>query len=261
MKTALTILAIAVAVFSTAALIAFAALDRELPPGVAGAEADALAHEIMEQVNIEAWRQTGAVSWTFKGNRRHLWDRRRHLAQVKWGETEVIVDLGGHEARAWVAGAEALGPALQRLAQRARSFWTNDAFWLNPIAKFYDEGASRRRVMTEEGPALLITYSNVGQTPGDSYLWHHSGRGLPTSWQMWVSNIPVGGLSATWEGWRRLDTGALVATAHRFGPVTLRLTEVEGAADLEDLVEFDPFCRLDSVPCKESTLRRGSPSE
>nr|MBK7066096.1 hypothetical protein [Deltaproteobacteria bacterium] len=53
---------------------------------------------------------------------------------------------------------------------------------------------------------------------------------------MWVSIIPIGGLEASWEGWTRLSTGALVATRHQMGPKRMELRDVAGAETLAALV-------------------------
>lgn len=32
---------------------------------------------------------------------------------------------------------------------------------------------------------------------------------------MWVSIIPIGGLEASWEDWKKTESGAILATTHQ----------------------------------------------
>ena len=234
------------------ALIATLASSEDRPTGIPGAQADALAEKMMAAVDIEAWKRTGAIKWDFGGRQKHLWDRKRHLVQVKWEDHEAIVDLNKAEGRVWKGDAEITGPEVDALVLKAHNFWINDAFWLNPLAKLHDEGVTRALVVEPDTKreSLLITYGGTGgATPGDAYLWQVDGEGVPQSWKMWVSIIPIGGLEATWRDWKTLKTGAKIATTHEVGPLTLVITDVEGTEDLKDLVDEDPFCRLASVEC------------
>ncbi len=220
------------------------------PAGAAGAEADAMARAVMEAADVAAWRRTGAVRWDYAGRQRHLWDRRRHLAQVFWSDIEVIVDLNSLKGRAWREGQEVTGAEAEALIDKAHGHWINDAFWLNPLDKLMDPSASRGVVVGEDGQKrLLVSYSGGGRTPGDAYLWRVGQEGLPDQWQMWVSILPVGGVEATWERWQTLSTGARVSTLHQTPILNLELTDVAGAADLATLLAGaeDPFCRLPGV--------------
>ena len=110
--------------------------------------------------------------------------------------------------------------------KHCRKIWT----------KFDDDG--------EE--SLLVSYASGGLTPGDAYLWRVGPDGTPTAWKLWVSILPIGGVETSWEGWVTLDTGARISTRHA-GPLglTLELTDVEGAATLDALVDGpDPFAPL-----------------
>lgn len=63
----------------------------------------------------------------------------------------------------------------------------------------------------------------------------------------WVSIIPIGGVSATWDKWVELPTGAFVSTSHDLGPFTTEVTDLDAAATLADLVDGpDPFEVLSS---------------
>jgi hypothetical protein len=101
-------------------------------------------------------------------------------------------------------------------------------------------------VETEEGSeALLVKYGSGGVTPGDAYLWHFDDKGRPVSWDMWVSIIPIGGASASWDKWEELATGAVVSTSHDLGPLTTEITDLGAAATLSELVDGpDPFAEL-----------------
>ena len=222
------------------------------PKGVAGPDADALARALVAAVDGEAWEETGAVRWVFGGRNRHLWDRRRGFSQVEWSDRRVLLEVDGRVGVALEGGLRVEDADRAReLLDEAHAKWTNDAFWLNPVTKVFDPGTVRERLPPEEGKRLLLVrYRSGGRTPGDAYLWHIGEDDRPVAWQMWTSNIPVGGVEASWAGWIELATGAWVATEHELPIFTLELTEVAGERTLDALVEGeDPFAAL--VECKQ----------
>jgi hypothetical protein len=224
------------------------------PEGTPGEAAEALARRMEAAVDVEAWRRTGAVRWVFAGRHRHLWDRRRGLARIRFDDVEVLLYAGAPRGRVfrWVDGrrGEAIrSEEVQELLQRGHEAWINDSFWLNPVAKLRDDGVTLSTVEVDgDLEGLLVSYASGGVTPGDAYLWHVAADGTPVAWRMWVSIIPIGGLEVSWEGWQTLSTGARVATTHGGIPgVTLVLSEIEGAATLEELLggAEDPFLPLE----------------
>jgi len=215
------------------------------PLGHVGPAADALARRIEAAVNLEAWERTLAVRWTFAGRNRHLWDRARRVHRLERGELMTLLHLDDQTGRAWRDGEELHGTELRGALDEGYAAFINDSFWLNPLAKLFDPGV-QRTLVREAGSSddLLISYTSGGQTPGDAYLWHVAEDGTPTSWRMWVSIIPVGGVGCSWEGWTELETGARISTVHERGPFTLRLEDVAGAESLMGLMQSDPFAPL-----------------
>lgn len=218
----------------------------QVPAGVeASAEADALAEQMLRSVNAEAWDRTGAVAWTFAGRNEHLWDRERHLARVRWGETEALVDLNTQAGVASAGGRPLEGRAAERAVAQAYAAWVNDSFWLNAVTKAFDPGTQRGiQTLPDGSRRLVVGYTGGGLTPGDLYAWHLSPSGRPSAWSMWVSVLPIGGLEATWEGWTQLPTGAWVATAHQLGPLRVELGGLRAAATLAELESPDPFAPI-----------------
>jgi len=231
------VLAIAVAAFVA---------NEPRPTGEPGPAADALARDIMASVDAEAWAKTGVVEWDFGGRQQHLWDRQRMLARVTWGSHRVWIDLGSRAGVAHTDGAPVEGEAARTLLDRAYAHWANDSFWLDPFSKFFDAGTTRAVRRLHDGPALLVSYSSGGVTPGDAYLWIRGEDGKPARWKMWVSIIPIGGLSTTWAGWKTTETGAQVSTEHRIaGTIPLALEAVRTGARVEALYpDADPFAPL-----------------
>jgi hypothetical protein len=214
------------------------------PTGISDEAATALAHKMVDASGGAAWQRTGAVTWTYGGRYNHLWDRDRQLVRVRKGDWEALIDIQRVRGIASEGGVALTGEAREEAVQEAYAAWANDSFWLNAPNKAFDPGTTRARVVLPDGggDALLIAYSSGGVTPGDAYLWHLDAAGRPVSWQMWVSIIPIGGLSATWEGWVQLPTGAWVSTSHHIGPVHIEVTELNGAETLAKLVSgADPF--------------------
>lgn len=206
-------------------------------------EADNLAREVMEMVDCAGWDTTGAISWDFGGRNSHLWDRKRHFARVEWNDFKVLVNINERTGLAWEKGVRLEGKDADDAVDAAWKRWVNDAFWLNPVCKFFDDGTIRSLVTLEDGrQGLMVTYQSGGATPGDSYVWL-LGENMPEAWKMWVSIIPVGGVSTTWEGWQTLPTGAKVSSVHG-GPMgfQLKIENIQAAATLEALVPGeDPF--------------------
>lgn len=235
-------------------------LSKPLPKGETGPHADELARAIERSIDKAAWSRTGAVRWTFAGRNRHLWDRQRSFDRVTWGQVYVLCDLSKKTGIAFRHHQRVTGSAERKLIDRAYASWINDAFWLNPLAKLFDDGVTRSVITAptqnpEEPPALLISYHGGGLTPGDSYLWllpalqpgNPQAALRPRAWRMWVSILPIKGIENTWDGWTQLATGAWVATQHQVGGtrIKLELTEVAGAATLQELVPGpDPFALL-----------------
>lgn len=230
--------------------LAYLAETEPRPQLQPSAGADNLARAMLSAVHQQAWLDTGAVRWTFRGQHEHLWDRRRQLERVRWDHVEVLLDLTTRKGRAWRKDKEVLGADRDKLLQKAWGFWINDSFWLNPVVKLFDDGTSRGLVDVEgDGRGLLVQYSSGGVTPGDAYLWILGPDDLPTRWKMWTSNLPIGGMEATWEGWTELASGALVATKHKLALARVDLTDVAGTASLEELEPGpDPFERLFETP-------------
>ena len=215
------------------------------PTATPSADGDALARKMQAAVNLDAWHALEAIGWDFAGRHQLLWDKRRNYIRVRWDDIEVLRPLDRAAGVVTVGGAAPDAQAQAGLLEAAYAHWANDAFWLNPVAKLFDEGVARSRVSSaERGPGLLVEYASGGVTPGDAYLWLLDDAGRPKAWQMWVSNIPVGGLEASWDGW--IDVGgAQISTTHSLGPITLRLEDVRGGALAELEPGPDPFAALE----------------
>ncbi len=244
MKRALKVLGVGLLALVLLAVAAGFWLDSPRPDGRPGAEADALARRMARAVDAEAWARTQAVRFVFAGRNHHLWDRARGYASVAWDDVQVVFDIDARRGFAWREGARLADPG--ELIDDAHAAWVNDTFWLNPVVKSFEPGVARGLVDEDE---VLVTFGWGGRTRGDAYLWPVGADGRPTAWRMWLSIIPIGGLKVTWGGWIELSTGAWVATEHALGPIDLRLSQVEGAASLAELLgdQPDPFAPLEQV--------------
>ncbi|MDH5673569.1 MAG: hypothetical protein OEZ06_15550 [Myxococcales bacterium] len=221
-------------------------LSEPLPRGEPGPAAEALAARMMKAAHVEAWERLAAVRFRFRNQRNHLWDRRRGLAEVRWGEDRVLLRLADRTGLAFHAGLPLSGLEGRSYVRKAYRAWRNDAYWLNPLARFYDPGAQRERVhLPDQSEALLVRYGEPAPNAGDAYLWLPGDDGLPVEARVWVGTIPVGGSRASWEGWTTLPGGAKVATRHRLAHVSIGIDNIEGAATLQQLVgPDDPFAPL-----------------
>lgn len=230
-------------------------VDEPLPAGFPGSESEALADQILAAIRYDAWKQTGAIEWTFAGKRNHLWDRQRHWARVKWDDYTVWVDLTTHRGCAERDGQMLDSEQARSLVEKAWAFWANDSFWLNPLAKIRDSGTQRSLINLEDGlRGLLVTYRTGGVTPGDSYLWAVDADGQVQYGKMWVQVFPLGGMRFDWLDWIELTTGARIALRHD-GSVAVDLSGVQAASVLSEFYpQQDPFLPLEDRIDSESAV-------
>jgi len=223
-------------------LLAFAwAVHEPLPEGETGPEADALARRIESWAEPEAWASTGIVEWTFRGVNHHVWDRDRGFVRVRRGNQVAWLRLSDGSGIVEQDGVRLEHHRAQRALESAHARWINDSFWLNPLVKLFDAG-TRRELVSGKNGGLLVIYNTGGVTPGDAYLWEVDDDGRPVAWRMWVRIIPIGGVRATWNGWKTLATGARISTEHELALGTLEISDVRGGSSYLDIgFEEDPF--------------------
>ncbi len=222
-----------------AGAIAFFYFNEPAPKGTSGPKADALAEKILEALNYADWEQTNYVRWSFRDSHHYVWNKRDHQVHVSWEGHEVWLSTNDPFNGAIVRPVNSDPSTHSEVVQQAWSYFCNDSFWLIAPYKLFDPGTSRSIVESADGKeSLMVSYASGGVTPGDKYLWHFNSSYVPTSYQMWVSIIPVGGLEATWENWIETSTGAKIAQTHSFSGQTLELTNIATANSLSEL-EFD----------------------
>lgn len=248
MKILLKVVGGLVAVLLVLFIGAYLLYNEPLPQGTSGPEADRLGRKMMTAVGSENLDNTAILVWTFAGSHHYVWDRKRNLVEVAWGDTKVLLNLDEwKKGKAYDNGKEVTDPGeLDKKRGKAWEIFVNDSFWFIAPTKAFDEGVRRSLVKQEDGTeALLVTYTSGGVTPGDSYLWLLDGNGLPYAFKLWVSIIPIGGIKATWSGWKTLKSGLKVATLHKLGPVPLSISLTQTATNFQELGRSgDPFAAV-----------------
>ena len=201
--------------------------NEKLPEGIASAEADQMAMDMMTVLNKAAWDTTTIVSWTFRGNHHYRWNKEMDWVNAIWDDYEVILEPSKKDGS--IVGH--IDYSDEERAQILKTAWdnfNNDSFWLSAPFKAFDPGTQRSIVTCKDGrQGLMVTYTSGGSTPGDSYVWILDENNRPTSVKMWVSILPIGGIEFSWENYQRLGSGALVAQDHFLGGIiNVRLADI-----------------------------------
>ena len=200
--------------------------DESVPEGKAGPEAEALADKMLAALNFQAYDSIRVLEWSFPGGHHFVWNKREDRVEVKWKTYKVDLHLSTLEGSAWKNEVLLTGDRKENALRKAWQYFANDSFWLVAPYKIRDPGTERRLVHTREGPALLVTYTSGGVTPGDSYLWLLDENYLPKAWKLWVKIIPIGGLKFTWENWQTFNN-AMLATLHKGPLITIELKNLK----------------------------------
>jgi hypothetical protein len=216
--------------------------SKPIPEGIEGPKAEDLTAKIEKAVNIEAWNELNWIQWSFPGGYSYVWDREREFVQISFDDKTVVQDLDAGTGWRVENGQKVEGSESDKVIYKSLQRFWNDSFWLAAFTKLRDEGVTRKYVQLEDGrEALLVTYSEGGATPGDSYLWIVDENGRPVAWQMWVQILPIGGLETSWSDWQELHNGAMVAPLHE-SAMNLELTDLKSGDTWQELgLSADPF--------------------
>lgn len=204
-------------------------LNKKIPQSQAGPEAEQMADQMAEAVNSAAFDSTHWIRWTYAKRNTFIWDKRNGRFQITWKNIKVNMNTTDFSGKAWKNGEELHGQDQLDALNEAWKRFCNDTYWLIAPNKVFDQGVQRSVAPLENGKnGLLVQYTHGGVTPGDSYLWEMDDAGVPIKVNMWVKILPIGGISATWENWVTLSTGAKIATRHRIGGLlTVDVTDLE----------------------------------
>jgi hypothetical protein len=186
--------------------------NEPLPEGKKGKEADALAIKMFNAINNDAFENTEILEWGFRGKHFYKWYKQENIVEVSWDKHNVLLHTNQAEkSEVFIDDKKVVN---NEILKNARDFFNNDSFWLIAPYKIFDTGTERSIVNYNGKDALLITYTSGGSTPGDSYLWILDENYVPTSFKMWTSIIPLGGVSASWSDFKNTKSGIKLPTKH-----------------------------------------------
>lgn len=226
------------------AIITMVGCSEKLPSKVLDDNADVLTKKMFEAVNKNAWDDLNFIQWSFIDKHHYIWDKKRNFVEVKWGDVQVLLDTKKVDGIVSKNGKR-IDDNKSKYIKKAWSFFCNDSWWLNAPVKAMDSGVSRSVVELKDGrKGLKVSYESGGVTPGDSYVWILDKENKPSSYKMWVSIIPIGGLESTWDDWITVKGGAKIATSHKSKGITIHTSNVKGADSLSELGEKETLFDL-----------------
>jgi hypothetical protein len=198
--------------------------SKPLPESITGPEADRLARDVQEALNITGYEALGEIQFSFRDHH-YLWNKTEERVLVSWEDHQVDLILSEIENSKIIQGGKDSNRT--DLIEKAKAYFYNDSYWLVAPFKFFDPGVVRSLVETDNGSkALLITHTSGGVTPGDSYLWYFDENLIPTHFELWVSIIPIKGVSATWSSWVSKQD-VLFSTFHKLGPLEITIGDLK----------------------------------
>ena len=203
--------------------------NEELPTGITGEKADALAYKMLDALDYDSYKATDYIEWTFKKRHHYEWDKANNTCVVYWKQNKVVLDFNDQtQSKAYIHSFKNESDLAQEIIQEAIKNFNNDSFWLVAPYKIFDAGVIRQIIKTKNNKeALLVTYTAHGTTPGDSYLWLLDETGKPTAFKMWTSLLPIDGLEASWNDWTTTKTGAQLPTFHKLLFLGLEIDDIK----------------------------------
>ena len=186
-------------------------------------KAVAIADEVMEALGGQsAWDNTRCLTWSFFGQRTHVWDKFTGNLRYENEDTLVLMNLNTKKGRAWKNGKELIDPdALEEALYSTESRWINDSYWVFMPYKLKDQGVTLKylgRDTTEAGieaDVLELTFESVGRTPENKYeIFVDAESRLVTQWNYYrKASDPEPRFKVPWLDWTR--KGQILLSANR----------------------------------------------
>lgn len=192
--------------------------NEDLPNGQTGEPAKALAQSMLKSLDYEAYQNTAYLEWTFKNKRHYKWKKQKGTCSVFWKNIQVNLDLNDYShSKVYIDSQEILGEKAQKLIDKAATFFKNDSFWLVAPYEVLDDNTKLKLVeQNNDQDALLVNYFSKDGNPEKSFLWILDENHRPIKFKMWVDDLPIGGLQASWTDWTTTESGAQLPTFHEF---------------------------------------------
>ena len=202
--------------------------SEDIPSGITGQPADELALKVLKAINHKEFTQASELHWTFAGRNRYEWKLQQDLVDVYWDDYRVSLQTKYPKISfAWKGDEKLKGEAFDNAVATAQANFNNDSFWMIAPHKLFDPGVTRQVIQQDGKQQLLVTYTNGGSTPGDSYLWELDENNQPVAFKMWVSIIPLDGIRATWDDWEMTDCGFPLSRKRNFYGIEIPITDVK----------------------------------
>ena len=152
-----------------------------------------LADKVMNAMGgRQAWDATKYLSWTFFGNRKHIWDKSTGNVRIEDPARELIVlmNINSMEGKVQKSGEELTQPdSVSKYLDFGKRVWINDSYWLVMPYKLKDSGVTLYYIgedTTQQGTksdVIKMTFENVGVTPQNIYnVWIDTDSKLVTQW-------------------------------------------------------------------------------
>ena len=146
------------------------------------ANSDPAAVELADSIMVamggwENWDNTRFISWNWSGLRNLIWDKKEERARIEslTDSTTYLVDLKTLTGKVFIKGqAVTRSDSLKNMLSRAKSIWSNDAYWLVMPFKLKDSGVTLKYLgedtlrTGDRCNVLQITYDN-GDMPSIKY--------------------------------------------------------------------------------------------
>ncbi len=202
----------------------------DLPIATNHEQADVLAQKMLTALDYESYENTNYIEWMYRKKRFYKWKKDRQSCLVYWKDYKVNLDLNDYsQSQAYVHNFNAEGEIAKDLIEKAIKYFNSDLFWMVAPYTIFDEGVERGIVTLDDGTqGLLVTYPPNEEKPEGSFLWHLDSQGRPTSFQLWVPDLPIDGLKMSWNDWVTTESGAQLATFHKLWLFDIEIEVVKG---------------------------------
>jgi hypothetical protein len=210
--------------------------------------ADIIARKIEDATGKDDFDNFRYLKWKAVRGHEFIWDKNQKQVIVIHKEDKVLLNLEFLKSSVVLfENARINDPKTrQKAIEKAYKQFCNDSFWVIAPFKLFDEGVERRIVQDGAKKLLLVSYTQGGTTPGDTYVWRTDDNFLPTSIQMWTEKIPLEGIQVSWENYKTISGKAKIALTHKFGPINIKVSNLEAGNTMQDLkLNEDPFSDFD----------------